>query len=353
MTRKEFLIELDRRLSVLPREEADKHLAYYAEILADRVEDGMTDEEAVASLESLDTITGRILGQQYTTPKRATGSGRIFVTIAVIVVITLSLIIIGGVSLARIAYDSATNFTTVPPEMIPVVDEIQEYESAAIPSDGIENIDINWISETVSFMVWDESEILLETYSSEPSMEYEIAGNTLVVRQSDDGPNSASCPLTITLPRTLAERSLNELTIFVTSAYVDLFEINAEKLTLTTISGECNLDGFFGDVNISTTSGDIFFYGSFENGTFNAVSGCFYLTADGMLRSLSANSVSGEVSLSLPVDTGFTLEFDSVSGSFYSGNFGVTEKAGTYTHGNGEVSITVDTVSGDLILSEY
>ena len=38
MTRIEFLTELDRRLEVLPREEADRHLAYYAEILADRAE---------------------------------------------------------------------------------------------------------------------------------------------------------------------------------------------------------------------------------------------------------------------------------------------------------------------------
>ena len=69
MTRIEFLTELDRRLEVLPREEADRHLSYYAEILADRTEDGMTDEEAVASLESLDTITNRILSMHYITKK--------------------------------------------------------------------------------------------------------------------------------------------------------------------------------------------------------------------------------------------------------------------------------------------
>ena len=50
MTRREFLNELYRRLGKMSREEAEQYLTYYAEMLADRMEEGMTEEEAVASM---------------------------------------------------------------------------------------------------------------------------------------------------------------------------------------------------------------------------------------------------------------------------------------------------------------
>ena len=46
MTRREFLNELYRLLGKMSREEAEQYLTYYAEMLADRMEEGMTEEEA-------------------------------------------------------------------------------------------------------------------------------------------------------------------------------------------------------------------------------------------------------------------------------------------------------------------
>ena len=56
MTRAKFLNDLYRRLSVLTPEQAEQHLTYYAEMLADRMEEGMSEAEAVASMEPLDVI---------------------------------------------------------------------------------------------------------------------------------------------------------------------------------------------------------------------------------------------------------------------------------------------------------
>lgn len=61
MTRAQFLNDLYRRLGSLSREQAEQHLTYYAEMLADRMEEGMTEEEAVASMEDVGTIAQRIL----------------------------------------------------------------------------------------------------------------------------------------------------------------------------------------------------------------------------------------------------------------------------------------------------
>ena len=61
MTRGEFLNSLYHRLGSLDREQAEQHLTYYAEMLMDRMEEGMSEEEAVASMEDVETIASRIL----------------------------------------------------------------------------------------------------------------------------------------------------------------------------------------------------------------------------------------------------------------------------------------------------
>ena len=68
MTRAQFLNELYRRLGALTREQAEQHLTYYAEMLADRMEEGMSEEEAVASMEDVETIAGRILQEETVQP---------------------------------------------------------------------------------------------------------------------------------------------------------------------------------------------------------------------------------------------------------------------------------------------
>lgn len=47
MTKKEFLSILEKELDMLPREEQNRTVIYYEELIEDRMEDGMTEEEAV------------------------------------------------------------------------------------------------------------------------------------------------------------------------------------------------------------------------------------------------------------------------------------------------------------------
>lgn len=61
MTKTDFLNELAARLSQLPEAERKKALDYYDEILSDRIEDGSSEEEAVASMEPMDVIVSNCL----------------------------------------------------------------------------------------------------------------------------------------------------------------------------------------------------------------------------------------------------------------------------------------------------
>ena len=65
MTKHEFLGALKTRLSQLPPAEVERFLSYYGEMIDDRVEDGMTEEAAVAAMEDVSVIAERIL---YDTP---------------------------------------------------------------------------------------------------------------------------------------------------------------------------------------------------------------------------------------------------------------------------------------------
>ena len=50
MTKKEFLARLRRGLAQLPPEEREERLAFYSEMIDDRMEEGLSEQEAVASL---------------------------------------------------------------------------------------------------------------------------------------------------------------------------------------------------------------------------------------------------------------------------------------------------------------
>ena len=61
MDKKEFLVALEARLAGLPEADRRSSLDFYAEMLDDLMEGGMTEQEAVASLGSVDAIAQEIL----------------------------------------------------------------------------------------------------------------------------------------------------------------------------------------------------------------------------------------------------------------------------------------------------
>ncbi len=61
MNKETFLTELRTRLEGLPETELNKSIDFYSEMIDDRLDDGLSEEEAVAALGSLKDITDRIL----------------------------------------------------------------------------------------------------------------------------------------------------------------------------------------------------------------------------------------------------------------------------------------------------
>lgn len=63
MNREAFLEEIARRLKGLPEEDVERSLDYFREMIDDRMEDGMSEEEAVADLGTPEAAAMGLLGE--------------------------------------------------------------------------------------------------------------------------------------------------------------------------------------------------------------------------------------------------------------------------------------------------
>ena len=63
MTKIQFLLSLNQQLSGLPREEVEERLRFYSEMIEDRMEEGLTEEDAVCAAGSVEEIAAQITAE--------------------------------------------------------------------------------------------------------------------------------------------------------------------------------------------------------------------------------------------------------------------------------------------------
>lgn len=61
MNKTEFLSALRERLSQLPREDVEERLAFYSEMIDDRIEDGLSEAEAVREIGTVEEVAAEII----------------------------------------------------------------------------------------------------------------------------------------------------------------------------------------------------------------------------------------------------------------------------------------------------
>lgn len=61
MTKLQFLLSLHNKLSGLPQNEIEERLNFYSEMIEDRIEDGLSEEEAVSEIGTVDEIAEQIV----------------------------------------------------------------------------------------------------------------------------------------------------------------------------------------------------------------------------------------------------------------------------------------------------
>ncbi|MBQ7255543.1 MAG: DUF1700 domain-containing protein [Oscillospiraceae bacterium] len=63
MNKQEYLSRLRQRLSGLPQSDMDERVAFYSEMIDDRMEDGLSEEDAVAEIGSVDEVVSQIVAE--------------------------------------------------------------------------------------------------------------------------------------------------------------------------------------------------------------------------------------------------------------------------------------------------
>lgn len=63
LTKIEFIVALNEKLSVLPKSEVNERLNFYIEMIEDRMEDGLSEDEAVAAVGNVETIANQIISE--------------------------------------------------------------------------------------------------------------------------------------------------------------------------------------------------------------------------------------------------------------------------------------------------
>ncbi|MBQ9030213.1 MAG: DUF1700 domain-containing protein [Parasporobacterium sp.] len=63
MSKETFLKTLREKLSFLPQEDLEERLAFYGEMIDDRIEEGMTEEEAAAAIGTAEEIAEQVMSE--------------------------------------------------------------------------------------------------------------------------------------------------------------------------------------------------------------------------------------------------------------------------------------------------
>ena len=63
MNKQEFISALENGLSGLPQNDVAERVAFYSEMLDDKIEEGMSEENAVATLGAVDDVISPIISE--------------------------------------------------------------------------------------------------------------------------------------------------------------------------------------------------------------------------------------------------------------------------------------------------
>ena len=245
-------------------------------------------------------------------------------------------------------------------------------------TDKVEKVEIHWLSGSVTVTGHRGNEIRFSetanrNLTNDLSMHYWLDGSTLRIQFCRSGKwnlNGLEKELTLQLP----ERLLQSLTVDTVSARVNLEGLKMEDLGLDTVSGavrlrDCQvsdrarvdttsgfvkaaLTGALREWKADTVSGSVeLIVPEVKAFDVNTTSGSVSLTAESAPKDLDVDSVSGSVTLCLPADGDFTLDFDTVSGSF-SSDLAFKTEGSRRIFGRGTGDYSIDTTSGSVNIEE-
>lgn len=227
-------------------------------------------------------------------------------------------------------------------------------------TDEFHSIKVNWTNGKINIEAYDGEDTVIsetEVAEKENKLRWRVEDGVLKIQQMAAGmrfglKQTPKKTLTVKIPSNVAE-GLKAVTSDSVSAEVTITGISAsDKIEIDTVSGGANLKNIKTEkLDIDTVSGSIKAAGEFTELESDSVSGDVTVSSATPLKKLDCDSTSGNISLTIPKDSGFTLKADTVSGDISCGLPAVSESKNRRVCGDGSADFETDTVSGDLIIT--
>lgn len=182
MNQEQFLNTLRRLLRKLPLEELEQVVEYYREMIADKIESGQPEEEAVRGLGNVYELARRILAEN---PRRRPKNTAKVALIALASVLGVCVIAAGAVGwgIRRGALPDRTK--SIP---APGAAGNYTYKTQTAGADGVRSVCIDAENKAVIVKPWDSRQIQVK-YATNDDQRYEFgtADGTFSVRNTENG----------------------------------------------------------------------------------------------------------------------------------------------------------------------
>ncbi len=219
--------------------------------------------------------------------------------------------------------------------------------------DGVDKVKIDSVSYSVYIEEYSGSQVVAEFLANGVGAakvpEFKLDGDTLKIAQKPNiGIDTSSGQIHVKVP----SNSELDYEIDSVSGSVKVYATSSD-LDIESSSGSIHAKGGK-TAEVESISGSVKLEEPFKTIKVSSVSGSVKLWADGDTKSIHVDSTSGSVKIGLRGVDGYTLDFDSVSGSVkdtYNSTSG--EHSGTLKTGDGSLSINVETISGSIKLTDW
>lgn len=227
-------------------------------------------------------------------------------------------------------------------------------------TDEFHSIKVNWTNGKINIEAYDGEDTVIsetEVAEKENKLRWRVEDGVLKIQQMAAGirfglKKTPKKTLTVKIPSSAAEK-LKSVNTDSVSAEVNIIGVAAsDKIEIDTVSGSAELKNIkTAKLDIDTVSGEVNAEGEISELESDSVSGDITVSSAVPLEKLDCDSTSGNIRLTIPKNSGFTLKADTVSGDISCGLPTVSESKNRRVCGDGSADFETDTVSGDLIIT--
>lgn len=254
------------------------------------------------------------------------------------------------------AYITSPDTGWIPAECVAQETVNRTGSTGSASTETIRDIKIDWISGSVTVESGDVQEITFSesgTATGKYKMVWKQSGDELVIQYCKDSSTpgfgihigEGSKDLTITVPRGWV---CNSLELDTASTDLTVRDMIIREMEIDSASGTAKFENCtVSSLDVDTASGDVTFTGSLNELDFEAASASFTGVLENVPDQVKMDSMSGDLTLTLPEDAGFTVSLDAMSSDF-SSDFPTVKKNKSYVCGDGHCEIDVNAMSGDV-----